>query len=736
MLTLLTSILATALLAHPPDSIVCSGVVVDAAEKPLSDVEVVLWARILADGTAPTLARTTTDSHGAFRLESASQPLPGLAPRRFIFAYQPGRSVTVQEVDLTADKAPAPVRMTLAEPLRRTLTILGPDDRPVSGVRVVPVLCAFDRTRLFQTPDDRLERLTISSDPDGVATLPYFPSGMDPVTLRVRAPGIAPHDLPLDDRQAHDRLTVKLGRRASLAGSVFNDSGQPARDVPIEVWVENTYRMPGEPDVQWKVSPSLIRFDSGPVRTDADGSFLTPAQLLTGSSYRIIIRGEGGSLVASDWLKATGDRTTFPPFRLKPHRKLQGLVQDRQGKPVAGARVFLPSGKPSTTTDAQGGYLLEGVLPDKTFLLVKAEGFRFQGWPGIPAREPRAAKLILVRTSEPPDRIMVPEPAPISPEESRSLARRLLEPSLQATLAKGDDRAKSDCLSIASRLDPARVLELLETHPMQNPGLDLAIRKMAATEILATDPLEAESIVNAIANAKNREWAFVELAAALTDDQRALKRKFLEHATFEANAPPAAARGPESRRVELGRLARAWLDFGEVDQARPLVREGLETLAVLPKIQQYDDGFLATAARLEPDRVLSLIRNVSSAADRQTYYARIAESLAIGHPAEAERVFQLTDLSPRTPIQARSRIALQLRLCRRLAKSDPAGARRIIAGMQTSRDQALGWALTGARPGRSRQASRKRGPGRVNSSHRSIARFRERRETRRNGGSG
>ena len=56
---------------------------------------------------------------------------------------------------------------------------------------------------------------------------------------------------------------------------------------------------------------SLIRFDSGPVRTDADGSFLTPAQLLTGSSYRIIIRPEGGPLVTSDWLKATSEPDDF-----------------------------------------------------------------------------------------------------------------------------------------------------------------------------------------------------------------------------------------------------------------------------------------------------------------------------------------------------------------------------------------------------------------------------------------
>ena len=129
-----------------------------------------------------------------------------------------------------------------------------------------PFSARFDRARLFQTPDDRLERLTISSAGDGVATLPYFPSGIDPVTLRVTAPGIAPHDLPLVDRPAHDRITLKLGRPASLAGSVYNDSGRPARDVPIEVWVENTYRMPGEPDVQWKATPvsDSLRFRAGP----------------------------------------------------------------------------------------------------------------------------------------------------------------------------------------------------------------------------------------------------------------------------------------------------------------------------------------------------------------------------------------------------------------------------------------------------------------------------------------
>jgi hypothetical protein len=694
MLTLTISILAAALLAQSPHSIFASGVVIDSAGNPLSDVEVVLWGRIRADGLAPTLAQTKTDVQGAFRLEVTRQSLQRIGPRQFVWAYKPGRTVAVEVVDLTDDGAPASVRLTLAEPLRRTLTVLGPDNRPLAGVHLAPVLYASDGKALFQTPDDRLERLTITSAADGAASFSYFPPWMDPLTVRVTSPGIAPQNLALVDRPAHDRITLKLGRPTSLAGSVYDDSGQPSVEVPIEVWVESTYRMPGDPaEYRWP-SPPRIRFDSGPVRTRADGSFLTPSQLLTGSSYRIVIRPDGSPPVTSDWLKATSELTTFPPFRLKQQRQMRGLVHDRKGEPVAGARVFLPSVEASTTTDAQGRYILEGVLPDKTYLLVKADGFRFQGWPDIPAREPREKKRILVRTSESTDRMMSRQPAPISRDESRALARRLLEPSLRAALEKGDDRAKWDCLRIASRMDPGRVLELLEKHPMQNAGMESSIRKMVATELLATDPSAAESIVKGLPNPGYRAWAYLELATALPDEDRARKRKLLEAATDDVHDPAVLARDPESRRVRLGQLVRAWLNLGDVDKARPLIREGMELVAVLPKqMPQFDDRFLSTAARVEPDRVLSLIGNLTSAAQRRSYYARIAEGLAYEHPAEAEHVFQQSDASPRTMLQNKSRTALQLRLCLRLATSDPVRARRIIAGIEMPQDQACGWAL-------------------------------------------
>ena len=404
-----TMLIALALLVQPADSVTVPGVVVDPAGKPLSEVEVVLAARKLPEGSVPILARTVTDAHGAFRLELDRQKLQGIGPIRTIWASRPGRLVATQLPELTGNAKVPPVRLTLAEPLKRTVTILDPDDRPLAGIRLVPVHYRGDG-RLCFTPDDWLEQLTVATGADGVATLSYLPARIDQVQVRVTAPGIVPHVFPLPGRPVNPRVTLKLGRPARLAGSVTNDSGQPAANVPVEVWVENLYYVPSSPDSNPRPGgmPSLIHFDSGPIRTGSDGSFRTPPQLMTGWMYRIVIRPEGDVPVNSESLMAKTERTTVPPLRLQQRRKLIGLVHDRQGQPVAGARVFLPSVEAATTTDSQGRFLLEGILPDRTYLLVRAEGFRLQGWPAIPARQPPERKLTLVRTSEPPDRMMAP----------------------------------------------------------------------------------------------------------------------------------------------------------------------------------------------------------------------------------------------------------------------------------------------------------------------------------------
>ena len=638
------------------------------------------------------------DDGGAFRLEIERKRLTGIGRFQFVWAYHPGRTVGVQQVDLTKNGELPPVRVTLAEPSKRTLTILDSEGHPVAGARVATVMHAAitsPQFNSFVTPDDCLERMTIATGADGAAAISYLSSAFDPQSARVTAPGIAPHILALPYQPGSDRYTLKLGQPARVAGSVFYDSGEPAADLPLEVWVENSYYLPRVPAVEKALGdPTVIRFNPGPVRTGADGTFSTPPKVMTGRSYRISVRTAGDPLVSSDWLLATTELTNFPALRLRRHRQLTGLVQDRRGEPIAGARVFLPSGAPATTTDARGRFLLDGVLPDRTYLLVQAKGFRLQGWPAVPARQAEERKLIVVRTDEPADRTLLPQPAAISLEESRAMARRLLESFLQTTLEKGDDIARLNALGLLNRIDPARALELLEAHPFQNPGFDAVLRFRIAAALSGTDPVEAESIVAAIANPALRARGYVWLAEAVpAAEPRSRPPRLLERATVQANAPAGGGAGADirDRLNELTRVAGGWLDLGDVEKARPLIREGLKLIEALPPADRNHRGFLPAAARVELDPVLSLLRDMSSARRRSCYVA-IAPALAREHPAEAERVFGLIDDLPNAPSQER-KSDVALRLCLAMAKTDPERAKRLLAVLKSPREQAIAWAL-------------------------------------------
>ena len=277
-------------------------------------------------------------------------------------------------------------------------------------------------------------------------------------------------------------------------------------------------------------------------------------------------------------------------------------------------------------------------------------------------------------------------------EESRALARRVLEPYLQAALEKGDDNTRRRCLILLSRIDLTRTLDLLGKHPFQAPFWEADLQ-ISIAELPATDPVEAESIVAAIANPGVRVLGYAALAAALPAAERDRKRKLLERATVQVHAPPDAGHGTGLlyRLRELAVVAGGWLDIGEVEKPRLLIREGWEIAAAAPKEQRYERYFLAAAAGLETDRVVALIRDHSSPRLRRDYYIEVAESLASAHPAEAERVFQLVDDSSEAAYNRKDTIAL--RLCTRMAKTDPERARRLIAGLKNSREQACAWAL-------------------------------------------
>ena len=175
------------------------------------------------------------------------------------------------------------------------------------------------------------------------------------------------------------------------------------------------------------------------------------------------IRHEGFAPYLSDWVTLEGDRTSVPPIRLQALRMLAGSVRDRQGQPVAEARVFLASRGPATTTDAQGRFQLAGVLPEKRSSWSQRAGFRFQGWALDPAATADELSLTLARASEQPEQVVAPLADPLPASELKALSERLLEPCLRiGAWLERVTGAKFLPLMSLTEFDPGRVREILD----------------------------------------------------------------------------------------------------------------------------------------------------------------------------------------------------------------------------------------------------------------------------------
>ncbi|MGO9466024.1 MAG: carboxypeptidase regulatory-like domain-containing protein [Isosphaeraceae bacterium] len=674
-------------------SVVVHGVVLDPRGKPLAKADVaVAVAALVLNQSCPILARTSSGAEGAFRLEVPRHWFSRPATFLSLWAYHPEFAVGVRRVEKPADGPTPTVSISLAEPSKRTFSVLGADKMPMAGVRLCPRLYNGGGASLIQTPDEWTERLTVRTDDHGIATLRYLPPGLQPVTMRVAGPGFASHTVPLAvrGRTLDDSLT--LGHPSRLVGVIRTAEGHPVAGAELEVWAQNRRVMPRAPRSTLTLTdpPNRIVFDSGPVRTRSDGAFQTPPQLLTGLMYRVVVRHDGFEPAASDWGTLETVRSAVPPIRLRPLRKITGQIRDRAGSPVRGARVFMAGGRPSSTTDSEGRFALENVKPGRSFVLAEAAGFRFAGCPVNPASQSGGLALTVSRTSEPPERPMTTLPGAITTERSRALARRLLEPCIEFAIGKDDPQAELQTLQALAKLDPARTLELLQeakidSHPYRGGVL------FGVAERLAVDDLvEAEAVLNS--NRDPVAGGRVLLARALPASDRVRKSALLDRATVEIRAAPD---GPYKISV-MGGIADCRLDLGEVEKARALFRDALKMVEAQPPMTRGQLGpFLAKLARVEPDKAMSLIESVRQPATRLLAYAEAANALAIEHPGQAERYYDRLENANRPNFHARkSFVAMQL--CRAMARSDAPRARRIAAALETREERACAWACLAA----------------------------------------
>jgi hypothetical protein len=668
---------------------------VDSQGKPLSGVELGLSVSYtLGPGkNNSSIERATSDNQGRGRLQVARNRPGERAVYAFLWAYHPGRALAAIGIPMSEPPPASPVRLTLDDPVKRTITIVSSDDQPVPGLRLVPRALERPGARVpLSIPGEWRERLAVLTDPKGVATIPYLSRGMIPLTVQVSGPRLALHtlDIPAEPGKNPVDRVLKLGRPGRLAGIVRGEDGQPIADVPVEIWVRAAGAKPsgvGMVRARRRLAPTdVVTFDSDSPRTGAPGAFQTPSSLLRGSTYRVSIRHEGFVPFVSDWIELDGDRTTIAPIRLRALRKLVGSVHDRQGQPVAEVQVFLPSGGPTTTTDAQGRFFLAGIDPEKTYVLVKRRGFRFQGWFIDPPLTPGEMRLSLARSSEPPEQVIAPLSDPLPAGELKTLSERLLEPSLESVTARDNDLAKREPLLSVIEFAPDRVRKILDAGQIRNPGVLATLRGELAMQMAAKDPADAEAAVMAIADPRTRMNSLIRLAAAPGASPPARRRKLLEEAIVQSRAIPANP-------IKIGifiQLIEGLLDLNLVELAKPLVDEGLKLLDSGPAGRgPLVGGFLIQVARIDPAQALARIQKIQDPAERFRLYGKAAVELAPSQPAEAERFYGL--MEERSGYEFFGFTTL---LCRQLAKVDPPRAQRIAAAVETPGARACAWAFT------------------------------------------
>ncbi len=264
---------ATTKPATAPGPLVIPIEVIDPEGHRLSGVDVIatIWYSRGSEDRESVLERTRTDGQGQVRLEVARERPGSKLSHAVLWAYQPGRAIATTSVGprpvlLAKIAVPPVIRLALAQPAKWTITVVGPDDRPIAGLRLAPTRLRRTVGRqatLSEVPDALLEPLTVTTDAKGVATLTYLPQKTVPLAIRLAGAGVAPHTLRLAGPKEMNTV-LKLARPGGWSAS---SAQHPASRWPTSRWTSGSRA--------GAYSGHLVAYPSDPLPTRSFGSILS-----------------------------------------------------------------------------------------------------------------------------------------------------------------------------------------------------------------------------------------------------------------------------------------------------------------------------------------------------------------------------------------------------------------------------------------------------------------------------
>ncbi len=216
-------------------------------------------------------------------------------------------------------------------------------------------------------------------------------------------------------------------------------------------------------------------------------------------------------------------------------------------------------------------------------------------------------------------------------------------------------------------IDPASVLEKLDSIAFQYPSSRDQVRNRLVIALATTDPEESAAVAEAVADPGWRARVLVDLADALPDGERARKLAALEQAALQARA----AANLRDKLFQMGEVAERWFELGEVERARALFAEGRILADQFADKSGATPGlFAARLSRVDLPGALRIIEGMASKEQVEEALGNLATRIAVTRPAEAEQVLRRIG----NPL---ARFAGICRACQKMAATDPARARRI-----------------------------------------------------------
>lgn|GEM_PF-5289173 len=348
-----------------------AGRVLDSAERPIAGATILALPSSQSHDSGAVvaareaLARSATGADGRFRL-----PLLPPAPIDLLVTAAGYAPVSVRGLDLST----SPSGAASWEPFDLGTIVLGqgvpiagwvhdPSGQPIAAARV----------RIVEPGDSALWQAAevppgaASTAEDGTFSIDHVAPGSS-VALQVSRRGYSTRTVRVTATAPGEQIDVELPWTASLSGTVRDEYGDP---------IARALVFASHPAADQAFGDARRRGGGG--ATDDDGRFTLVG--LDPGTLRVVATAPGYLAGETTATLSAAEPVEEVDLVLPSGATLEGTVTDRTGRPIEGARIEVDDNgsdaaiarleRPSTTSDPDGHYRLEGVAPGARTVLAR-----------------------------------------------------------------------------------------------------------------------------------------------------------------------------------------------------------------------------------------------------------------------------------------------------------------------------------------------------------------------------